>query len=208
MGRITKTYFLMLIIFSTTCKGQENLISKEEKVYSLIKEHYEIDQMEDPNRFFYFKTLSIKDSPNLDWLQEISLSEFLNDSLFKKKCNKISELLDSGQTKVLNSQFSNLSTIVLNKKKLPKDVLGMEFLDKETYNNVPDAANRRISYPIILNGINGTYGIFVEDAHNEGGNLYIYELKENRWQLLCKDFLWLVYTAPKNPLKNNAFGGF
>lgn len=192
MGRITKAYFLMLIIFSTSCKGQENLNTQEGNVYSLIKQHYEIDQMKDPNRFLYYKTLSIKTSSNLKWLKKTTLSEFLNDSLFEKRCNIIRELLDHSQTKSLDNQFSSLSTMVLNKNRLPKNVLNKEFLDAETYNKVPDAANRRISYPIILNGKNSTYGIFVEDAHNEGGNLYIYELKGNKWQLLCKDFLWLV----------------
>lgn len=116
----------------------------------------------------------------------------MSDSVFIKECSKILIFLDDDVKDELNVRFANLESTVFDENKFSKNILNRKYLQQETYNKVPDAANRKLSYPIILRGESRTYGVFVEDAHNEGGNLYFYEFKNNEWQLVCKDSLWLV----------------
>lgn len=190
--KIAKAWFILLLFFFTSCAAQKNSLASEEIRYSLIEHHYKLNGREDLSQFLYYKTLPIKGNPQFNWATDMGLSEFLNDPFFKKNCNKIQNIFNSNQIEKLDNAFSNLESFILDEKKLSKTILSQHFLQHETYIEVPDKANRKISYPIIITGKNSKYAIFVEDAHNEGGNLYIYEFKKNEWKLICKDSLWLV----------------
>lgn len=187
-----KTCFILFFFVFASCAAQRRPISEEETIYSLLNHHYNLNQLENPGKFLYFETLSIKENPKFNWTKEVTLSKFLNDSIFKKECREIQKLLNNDEIKYLNEQFACLESNVLEKDKFCKNVLNRKFIQHETYTKTPNAANRRVSFPIILSGENYIYGFFVEDAHNAGGNLYFYEFKENEWKLICKDSLWLV----------------
>lgn len=190
--RSAKTQLILFFFLFASCSAQKKVMLEEEKIYSLIEFHYNLNQIENPAKFLYFESLSIKESPNFHWTKELKLSKFLSDSVFIKECSKILIFLDDDVKDELNVRFANLESTVFDENKFSKNILNRKYLQQETYNKVPDAANRKLSYPIILRGESRTYGVFVEDAHNEGGNLYFYEFKNNEWQLVCKDSLWLV----------------
>lgn len=190
--RSAKTQLILFFFLFASCAAQKKQISEKEIIYSLLEHHYDLDQIENPEKFLYFETLSIKENPNFSWSKEATLTEFLNDSIFKKECGKIQKFLDNEEQEELNNRFAKLESTILDKEKLSKNVLNRKFLLHETYTKAPDAANRKVSYPIIFTAKNHIYGLFVEDAHNEGGNLYFYEFNDNEWKLVCKDSLWLV----------------
>lgn len=183
---------MIIFLICTSCSAQKDSHSGEEIIYSLIEHHFKIIGREDFPQFLYYKTLPIKANSRFQFIIENELSGFLNDSIFKKNCNKIQTIFNSDQIEKMNLVFSNLESVILDEKKLSKPILNKLFLQNETYNEAPAKANRKISYPILIKGNESTYAIFIEDAHNEGGNLYLYELKDNSWNLICKDSMWLV----------------
>lgn len=190
--KTAKFFFVFILFFFTSCAAQKDSLHGEEIMYSLIEHHYNLAKIEDPTQFLYYKTLPTKGNPQFNWTENMKLSEFLNDPVFKKDCNIIQTTFNSDQIKNLNKEFSNLKSSILDENQLSKAILNRRFLNQETYNKTPDAANKKISLPILIRGNGRIYAIFVEDAHNAGGNLYVYELWENQWKLVCKDSLWLV----------------
>ncbi|UJH90456.1 hypothetical protein LZ575_16770 [Antarcticibacterium sp. 1MA-6-2] len=192
VARNSNRFFLLSFFLFASCAAQKKQTFKEEKIYSLLEHHYALGEIEDSGKFLYNQTISIKDNPNFEWTKQVTLSEFLNDSIFEKKCQEIQKLLDNEEQEELNNRFASLESKRLDENKFSKNVLNRKFLLHETYEKAPNAASRKVSYPIIFTAKNHICGLFVEDAHNEGGNLYFYKLEDNEWKLVCKDSLWRV----------------
>lgn len=186
-----KIIFILNLIFCS-CAAQNIDKKEEDRIYTLIDTYYNLTDITEPVEFLYYKTISISENSQFSWTSEKKLSEILKDEVFVKNCKILLEFLSPTQISHLDERFLGLKSITLQEDKLSAPVLNTNFLQKETYENVPDAANKKISYPIIVQGKDHIYGIFVEDAHNAGGTLYIYELRQDSWHLFCKDMLWVV----------------
>lgn len=194
-----KTFFprlmvvkLLILFFCFSCVAQRDLKKEEVMVYSLIDQHYNLKDGDPNAKFLYYKTISPEEYSTLNWAKEISLSQFLLDSVFIRNCRIIETIFLPEEIENINSQFSNLESQVLKDEKLSASVLNTKFLNQETYVNAPAEANKKISYPVIIKTNQSVYGLFVEDAHNEGGRLFIYELQGKEWKVICMDSLWLI----------------
>ena len=183
---------LFLILFCFSCAAQQDINGEEDIVYSLIDQHYNIKNSYSKRKFLYYKTISLEDYSPLSLAKEMGLSEFLMDSIFIRNCRIIETIFLPSQIEEINNKFSNLESKVLKEEKLAASILNNKFLNQETYVKAPEEANRKISYPIIIKINQSIYSLFVEDAHNEGGRLFIYELEGQKWKVICVDSLWLI----------------
>src|SRR5690606_12226428 len=139
--------FLMFLCFS--CAAQSRLQKEEEIVYSLIDQHYNLKDGDPNAKFLYYKTISPKEYSTLNWAREISLSQFLLDSVFIRNCRIIETIFLPEEIEEINNQFSNLESKLLKDEKLAAAVINNKFLNHETYVNAPAEANKKISYPVI-----------------------------------------------------------
>lgn len=192
LQRVKRIANYIFLFFCFSCGAQSDIERKEDLVYSVIDKHYNLRDLEPNAKFLYHKTISPKEESPLAWVNEIRLAEFLMDSVFTKNCRIIETIFLPAEIEDINSQFSNLESQVLKDEKLSASVLNTKFLNQETYVNAPAEANRKISYPIIIKTDQSIYSLFVEDAHNEGGRLFIYELQGVEWKVICMDSLWLI----------------
>ena len=183
---------ILIFSFSLSCIAQRDMLNDEAMVYSLIDHHYNLKESDPNSKFLYYKTLSPAEKSPLSWAKETGLSEFLMDSVFIKNCRIVETIFSPAELENINSQFSNLESQVLKDEKLSASVLNTKFLRQENYIKVPGEANRKISYPLIIKTDRSVYGLFVEDAHNDGGRFFIYKLQGDVWKVICMDSLWLI----------------
>lgn len=67
--RSAKTQLILFFFLFASCSAQKKVMLEEEKNYSLIEFHYNLNQIENPAKFLYFESLSIKESTNFHWIK-------------------------------------------------------------------------------------------------------------------------------------------
>lgn len=180
--------FVLLIFSSFSCASHKK-IQSEEKIYNLIKEHFKAENRK--GEFLYKKTISVKNDSRFEWIKDHTLSEVLLDSIFRKNCGNILNGWSSDNISILNSKFKFLESVTLDQHFFSKSILNDNYLQKETYEEIPKYASIKITYPILIKIKNELYAFFVEESHNEGGMIFLYKLEKEKWRLVCKDSFWI-----------------
>ncbi|AZQ58335.1 hypothetical protein EJ994_05775 [Maribacter sp. MJ134] len=191
---------LCLLISMVSCKSQSKPSSdnnsNSEIAYDLLNMVYG-QNMEGVQGSLYYKTNNPYDVSS-DYYSDVlkdGLDQYINYQNEEEivKC-PVGSLFTAMDKKHLDKKMMNLKVVQLDASKFdnPK-ALNYEIGTHADYQNVGmvKKAVHFISFPVIMNTGNGTYGVFI-DQTPLGGYIYIYRKIGAKWKKLCSSTLYLV----------------
>lgn len=190
---------LCLLLSMVSCKSQPKPSSynssNSEIAYDLLNMvygqnkglqgslYYETNNPYDASSDYYSDVLKDGLDHYINYQNEEEIVKCLVDSLFTAM-----------DKKRLDKKMMNLKVVQLDASKFdnPK-ALNYEVGTYADYQNVGKVkkAVHFISFPVIMNTGNGTYGVFI-DQTPLGGYIYIYRKIGAKWKKLCSTTLYLV----------------